>query len=155
MIDVGQLRTLIVEPVLIQLDLFSPVAVNLLLGTAAQESRMGQYIKQIGKGPALGIYQIEPATHNDIWKNYLAYKPALADRVKKFAIMNPDADEMVGNMYYSTAMARVHYLRVRSPLPADANDVQALARYWKLWFNTMQGRGTVEEFVRNYEKYVA
>ena len=155
MINVGQLRTLIVEPVLIQLDLFSHVAVNLLLGTAAQESHMGTYIKQIGKGPALGIYQMEPATYNDIWDNFLKHKPTLVARVTKFAIMQPDHDEMVGNMYFATAMARVHYLRVRERLPTDPHDVAALARYWKRYFNTYLGDGTEAEFIANYKKYVA
>lgn len=155
MINAGQLRTLIIEPVLIQLDLFSPVAVNLLLGTAAQESHMGTYIKQIGKGPALGIYQMEPATYKDIWDNFLKYKPTLEERVSQFAIMQPDHDEMVGNMYFATAMARVHYWRVRERLPANPNDVAALARYWKRYYNTPLGAGTESEFIANYKKYVA
>ena len=43
-------------------------------GTAAVESRMGTYLRQIG-GPALGIWQVEPATHLDCWDNWLDYRP--------------------------------------------------------------------------------
>ena len=78
MIDKAQLTDYIIKPTLLQIGLFNHTAVNLLLGTCAQESRMGTYVHQLGNGPALGIYQIEPATHNDIWANFLKYKPALA-----------------------------------------------------------------------------
>lgn len=156
MIDKTQLRTLIVVPVLQELGLHNEVAVNLLMGTCAQESRMGTYIKQIGTGPALGIYQIEPATHDDIWANFLKYKPELAAKIKRFSISGlPDAQQMIGNLYYSTAMARTHYFRVKRPLPTDPNNIAALARYWKIFYNTVLGDGTEDEFIANYKKYVA
>lgn len=159
MIDKTQLRTLIVEPVLRKLDLYSPVAVNLLLGTAAQESRMGTYIKQLGTGPALGIYQMEPATHKDLWQNYLRFQQPLAKKVEAYSLMdqhwNDPAEEMIGNLYYATAMARVHYRRVKSALPTDPNDLAAIARYWKKFYNTVLGAGTEAEFIANYKKYVA
>ena len=62
------LRNLITS-VLKELNLHSDNAVNLLMGTAAQESHLGKYRKQIGGGPALGIFQMEPATFNDIVNN--------------------------------------------------------------------------------------
>ena len=40
----------------------------LSLCTAAIESDCGYYIKQLN-GPALGVWQMEPATHNDTWDN--------------------------------------------------------------------------------------
>ena len=45
----------------------------LLLSTAAIESKCGYYIKQIN-GPALGIWQMEPATHTDIMFNCDAFR---------------------------------------------------------------------------------
>ena len=77
MIDKTQLRTL-VKDVLTFLNLHSQAAEDLVMGTIAQESRMGTYIRQLGNGPALGISQMEPATHNDIWNNFLAYKEPLS-----------------------------------------------------------------------------
>ena len=67
MIDRHQLDRDIIEPVLSRLHAASPAARALLLGTAAQESAMGRYIRQLRGGPALGIFQMEPATHDDIW----------------------------------------------------------------------------------------
>jgi hypothetical protein len=156
MIDKTQLRDYIIKPVLLKLNLYSESAVNLLMGTAAQESRMGTYLKQLGAGPALGIFQMEPATHTDLWNNFLKYKPALAEKVLEFKATNKEDEwEMVGNLYYAAAMARIHYFRVKAALPGDANDVKALARFWKKYYNTVLGAGTEEEFIANYKKYVA
>lgn len=151
-----QLRTQIIRPVLLDLGLASLAAENLILGTAAQESRMGHYLKQLGKGPALGIFQMEPATHNDIWQNYLAYHQDLAGRIWSYlpsAQRIPDPQYLVWNLKYAAAMCRVHYRRVKEPLP-HATDIHALAEYWKRHYNTSAGRGTESEFVSNYLKYV-
>eukprot|EP01006_Ploeotia_vitrea_P010228 TRINITY_DN26537_c0_g1_i1.p3 TRINITY_DN26537_c0_g1~~TRINITY_DN26537_c0_g1_i1.p3 ORF type:complete len:102 (-),score=2.31 TRINITY_DN26537_c0_g1_i1:1187-1492(-) len=57
-INAEQLRTLVVQPVLAALDLSaSDVAENLIMGTAAHESHLGDYIKQVGGGPDIGIFQ--------------------------------------------------------------------------------------------------
>lgn len=59
MMDKRQLRNLI-RRVLIGIGGYSEEAENLLMGTAAQESALGEYIRQLGNGPALGIFQMEP-----------------------------------------------------------------------------------------------
>ena len=66
----NQLRELIITPALSKLQLYSKDAEELLIFTCAVESDGGTYLKQI-KGPALGIYQMEPRTYNDIWQNYM------------------------------------------------------------------------------------
>jgi len=149
--DKEQLRTCIIEPTLNAIGLYSQSAVNLLLGTCAQESKFGTYLKQIN-GPALGIYQIEPNTHKDIWDNFLKFKSELADKVLKLGQMH-DASLIV-NLAYATAIARIKYLRAPEALPA-ANDLAGLARYWKRYYNTFLGSGTVQEFINNYNRYVA
>jgi hypothetical protein len=49
-------------------------------------------------------------------------------------------------------MARVHYLRRPEPIPTD---LTGQAEYWKKWYNTYLGAGTVEEYIENYKKYVS
>ena len=53
-------------------------AVPLLLGTAAQESAF-RHTTQIGGGPAKGYMQCKVNTESDIWTNYVADNPELAD----------------------------------------------------------------------------
>lgn len=149
-INAQQLREYIIRPCLQELNLYSESAENLLLGTCAQESQMGTYIKQIN-GPALGIFQIEPATHKDVWDNYLSYRPDLSAKILEFGKQH-DAS-LVINLAYATAIARIIYLRAPDELPR-ANDVAGLAQYYKRYYNTINGAGTTAQFINNYQKYV-
>ncbi len=156
MLNPEQLRLYIIRTTLLHLDPvipYSMAAENLLMGTCAQESAMGKYRFQIN-GPAVGIFQMEPATHQDHYANYLKY---LDDMINKLFDINPRAgihgfQWVPDDHWYAAAMCRVHYYRVSDPLPED--NPEALAQYWKKFYNTEQGKGTVEEFVKNYERYV-
>ncbi len=152
MINIPQFRELVIRPALEVVNGYSEAAEELVLGTAIQESRL-QYLKQLGGGPALGVFQMEPATHDDIWNNYLAYRQELADLVQMLAAPNggnhPTANELIGNLWYAAAMCRVHYRRVPEPLP-DAGDVPGMAAYWKEHYNTFEGAGTEEEYEENW-----
>jgi hypothetical protein len=152
MLDIKQFREYIIRPALFTIDAHSDAAEELVLGTALQESRL-IYIKQLGDGPALGVFQMEPATHNDIWENYLAYQDALTQKVLTLAAPNggdhPSPNELIGNLWYACAMCRVHYRRVSDPLP-QAGDVPGMASYWKEFYNTHLGAGTEEEYEENW-----
>lgn len=156
MIAREQLRQHVIRPTLQHLRLWSEAAEALLLGTAAQESAGGRFLRQLSGGPAVGIYQMEPATHADIWRNFLAYHGDLARQVRELrSTVSPHIDpaqEMVGNLYYATAMARAHYLRVPEPLP-DAADLSGMAAYWKAHYNTALGAGTQDQFIAAWTRY--
>lgn len=131
------------------LDLWSPAAVQLVVMTACHESHL-QYRRQIGGGPALGLCQMEPATWRDIYDNFLRYQEPL--RAKVDALLGGrarDPEAMVENDLYAAAMCRMHYRRVKAPLPR-VDDPDALARYWKANYNTAQGKGTEAQFLRSY-----
>ena len=155
MINAIQLRMNIIRPVLEHLDSVIPYSIaaeNLLMGTCAQESALGSYVVQIN-GPARGIFQMEPFTEDDIKKNFLAYRPELNHKIMYCSHGYGDS-ALTGNLYYATAMARVHYYRVPMAMP-DADNVAQMANYWKLFYNTPEGRGTEAEFIHNYNRYVA
>jgi len=152
MINPDQFRELVIWPTLKYLGMYSESAVNLLLGTAAHESKLS-YLKQIN-GPALGVYQIEPATHKDVYDNFLGYRLGLREKVLALAsnVSNKDIDnELIVNLAYATAIARLIYYRIPEPLP-DADDVPGMADYWKRHYNTVLGRGTVEQFIEAFPK---
>ncbi|SLN12359.1 hypothetical protein [Oceanibacterium hippocampi] len=156
MLDVDQFRSSVVVPVLTALGLNSPAAQNLLLGTAAVESRF-RYLRQLNGGPALGLYQMEPTTERDIWDRFLAYRSRLRSMVRGFLVGEGPSPErhlqLIWNLAYATAMCRVHYFRVAEPLPA-ADDAEALGHYWKLHYNTRAGAGDVGGFVSAYRRLV-
>lgn len=141
------------EATLKAIDLYSNEAVNLLLGTCAQESAFGKYRRQLGNGPALGIYQMEPFTYNDCHINFLKYKPDLLAKILKVSGLDqfPDADEMVNNDVFAACMCRVRYLRAPGAIPET---VEGQAKYWKQHYNTRLGKGTVEEYLKNWKRFL-
>ena len=152
--DVTQLVDLVIVPTLHHIKLYSDEAVELIAGTIAQESAMGKYIHQV-KGPALGICQMEPATYQDIYENFLKYRPSLREKLSQLCSehLGAQPNEMIGNLNYAVAMCRVHYFRVPKRLPKVGN-VKAQAAYWKRWYNTPLGRGTEQEYVHNFKRYI-
>ncbi len=154
-IDVTQLRDQVIRPVLAALGLDGAAAEELLIGTILQESDGGHWLHQTGAGPAIGICQMEPATHDDLWRNYLDFRPALAAKVRSLRIADgagiAAADEMAGNLYYAVAMARILYARVPDPLP-PAGDVEAQAAYYKRWYNTAGGAASIGQYISHWHR---
>ena len=126
----------------------------LLLATAAIESKCGYYIKQIG-GPALGIWQMEPNTEGDIWKNCDALGvTGFHDLICNLVVDNgtphskskwTDGD-LIYSPVYACAMARLKYSMDSAPLP-DHNDIEAVYREYKRIYNTPLGSSTYEKFL--------
>jgi hypothetical protein len=169
--DATHLRAYVILPTLKALDLWSPAAETLLVGTAAHESAMGKYLHQV-RGPALGIYQIEPITHFDVWANFLKYKTGLRDKVlgmipqnmlrhDSATGINYGAESMLmTDLAYATVIARLLYLRIPAPAPDNTHlpfpadgDIDGMAAYWKRYYNTPKGAGTVGEFKAHYAQY--
>ena len=156
MVEPRHLQLEVVRPTLLLLEMWSPVAEALVMGTAAQESNF-KYLRQLGTGPALGLFQMEPTTHDDIWKNYLQFKPEIKAKLAEFVPVKsslevPPSRNLTGNLFYAAAMCRLHYFRNRERLP-DEVKVWDLGGYWKRVYNTPLGKGTVEEFEENWKRY--
>lgn len=159
-LDPRQFRDLIVRPVLSLLSLPSPLTSELLLmGTAAQESRF-RYLKQLGSGPALGLFQMEPATFRDLWDR-VVLRTSIGRDVQAFLVPGVDPlSQLVWNLHFSCAMCRLHYFVRDFVMPKDPSSSLSLpsplvlGRIWKQHYNTEKGKGTVEEFIHNYTTLV-
>ncbi len=155
--DAKQLLLLVIRPVLLAIGYQSAAAEELILGTVFQE-RHGRYLQQI-KGPALGLIQMEPSTHKDIWINYLNHRSVLFEKVEGLMSCNaldylaahghPPHEELITNLAYAVAMCRIHYLRVKAKLPGEG-DYDSQGKYWKKHYNTVQGKGIAKDYVDNY-----
>lgn len=131
-------------------ELISESAVRLLLGTAAQESHFGTYLRQVGGGPAIGVFQMEPKTF--IWLREHYTDPKLPG-TKYPEIKEREVTDLEWDLHLAILMARLRYRIVPAALPY-AYDVKALATYWKEHYNTSLGAGKVEQFIDNYRKFV-
>jgi hypothetical protein len=166
MIDFNQFKEHVVIPTLKYLDSeipYSEEAVDLLMLTCAHESRGGTYLRQKGmagtKG-AFGVYQMELATHRDIWVNFLYLRLGACSKVARLSAdveLKQDCtvdngEEIMWNLAYATAMARVHYWRVAEALPSKdyTNYMSALGDYAKKYYNTQLGKATSSRYVTDY-----
>lgn len=137
--------------VLIKMDLWSAPAEELLIGTAAHESAGLKYFKQLN-GPALGLFQMEPATLDDIYYNYLNRRLDLKEKFDLFRAPGLDLDENLRwNIPFQIAAARIHYYRKKPPIPET---IAGQADYWKTHYNTPAGKGTVKKYLDDYQRYV-
>lgn len=144
-----------VKQILEHIGLYSPSAEELLLLTAATESISGHYFYQLNNGPAKGIFQMEPATEQDCWDNFLSYRTneLYYSRIRDLYIISLGPDNLIYNLAYQIAMARIRYYRVPAPLPTQ-DDIQGLAQYWKDHYNTYLGAGIPEKAIEAYHKYI-
>ena len=153
-LNLSQFKARIVLPVVQAMGPGGDAAVNLLTGTALAESGLS-YLAQI-QGPALGLWQMEPATHDDCWTNWLRYQPDLTDEILHLSgmVAQQPAITMVWNLRYACALARVKYMRAPAPLPA-ANDAAALSAYHKQNYNTVLGAANAAHNVGLFQQAIA
>lgn len=133
--------------------------VRLLLGTAAVESNL-THRRQLGSGPARGLWQMEPGMTGaaDIFENYLRFRP---DRYRKLVqiwlelsnvpFFSPSVEELAYHLEryddIACALARLKFLRVPEAIPEG---VDAQSRYWKKHYNTIKGKGEPEDYVKSW-----
>jgi len=146
----NQLRELISDT-LKEFGCYSKEATELIMLTCAVESNLGHYIKQV-KGPALGIFQMEPLTFEDNLNWYLKRDMQLnVDRLSKACnIENFTTESLIYNTKFAICLTRIHYLRKPGAIPQN---VEGWAEYWKKHYNTYLGAGTVEKAIQKYNKY--
>ncbi|MBF0418424.1 MAG: hypothetical protein HQL86_09280 [Magnetococcales bacterium] len=151
-ISAPQLREFVVRPACMMLDAHSKEAEDFLMEIACQESLCGFFIVQKG-GPALSPWQIEPATHTDIWTNFLAHRPRIRDRILFYrnAPIKDLEKFLITDLLYAALIARVFLLRIKDPIPKTR---AARAAYWKKFYNTVHGKGSEAEYLTNAAEHL-
>ena len=145
------------RPTLEAIELWSEASERLVMGTAAHESAGFRYVRQLGGGPALSLWQIEPATYRDLMINTLpGLRPGLRAR---FAALFPapgrpcpDPSQLVRDLALGAAVCRLLYYRHPDPLPA-AYEIERLAELWKRVYNTPAGAGSPAAWLQNFRLY--
>lgn len=135
MLDLDHLRTLVIRPALLTIGLHSPAAETLVLATGLVESEYAA-LRQHGGGPALGFWQMEPATCDDCWTNFLDFRPQLKAKVLMLMVRTESRiDQLAWNLRYGAAMCRIKYRRAPGALP-DADNAPRMAAYWREFYNS-------------------
>ena len=162
-INVEQFYELVLKPSLKKLESFnskinSAESRKLMLATFCHESNAGTYLKQRGGGPALGVYQIEPATAAFI-QEYIRRKPSLLDVIdSSFPFWHVNTgSKLVCDLSLSTVFARIKYWTIPEPIPGMP--IEALANYWGAYYQTDDSDMdyTTEKesrFIYDFQKYM-
>lgn len=153
-----QLSEHIITPVLLNMNAYSKEAHDLLLGTALHESNQLNRITQYGynsENPddrlAFSYYQIELNTLWDLYDSYLNFRPGKRAMLDNYAIPSLKKKEnLIMNPAYATAAARLQYYRKKGDIP---DTLEGQAEYWKTHWNTIHGKGTVQEYVNNVKDH--
>ena len=95
----------------------------------------------------MGLWQVEPATHDDLYTNFLNYRPELGSKLMELRAAGLSLDEnLATNLIYGAAVYRLCYYRKPDALP-EAGDIEGQAAFWKQHYNTLLGAGTVRKYV--------
>lgn len=141
--DPNQFRDLILRVLgHVDPDLASDSAVNLLMLTAAAETGLGRYLRQMGGGPALGAFQVEPATFRDIQRR----------RHQTYPILDVDESHLEWDLRLSIVVARLKYRDDPLPLPRR-DDLTGLAKYHVRVYNG-GGKATVDHGIEAWARHV-
>ena len=126
----------LIDSILNEIGLGSELASELVFLTGLVESRY-EYIRQLGDGPAFSPWRVE-----------LAEKIASVLMIRSDVLLNPKKEELKNLLWMNIAsgivFCRLKYRRVPKPLPSG---VEECAKYWKRWYNSDLGKGTVSHFM--------
>jgi hypothetical protein len=125
-------------------------AVDLLMETAAQETHCGQFRDPTPRGAGRGVFQMDLIAFNDI-RN----RARVADInmvIDNFGvdirIVNHDA--LDHSPLLAAIFCRLFYKLLPSAIPSTMGE---RAHYWKRFYNTEVGKGTVSEYINNARIY--
>lgn len=137
----------IVAPIILDLELPGDefARIQLMAGIGNVETGY-RTRRQIG-GPALGYWQVEPRTHDDLWRNWLDARPALAEIARSCLPAQfdkqPNAEAMVVSDRYAACIGTLVFYRSPIALPLRG-DARAQCAAWKQAYNTAAGAGAVD-----------
>lgn len=129
---------------LTEMGAISQEAVDAIEMIVAHESGGGRYLRQLN-GPALGVIQMEPRTHDSIWDN--------CDTIKKYAAklgIKRNVTSLVWDLRYNVFMARCMLLMDPRPLPTD---LIKLSKYLKDYYNTAGGAAKVDSYYEALKRW--
>jgi hypothetical protein len=150
MINKKQLTELVITPTLKEIPRgYSNEAVMAIQMIIAHESNGGQFLAQNG-GPALGIIQMEPFTHDDTW----AHGDTIQKNAERLKIVTrgtgiksaPSPTRLIYDLRYNVFMARQRLFMFDEPLLNNAYD---MAIYLKKYWNA-GGKASVEKYHADY-----
>lgn len=127
-------------------DLPSTNALSLLLETAAQETRLGTYRDPTPYGAGTGLCQFDRIGFDDVKERTSGAWRTLIKVAFDIDIKAVEYRELEESPLLNFIFCRLKYRLVPEAIPST---VEGRAAYWKRYYNTVAGKGTVEEYIAN------
>ena len=125
-------------------------AEQLLLETCAAETQLGHYRDPSPMGAGRGCCQIDPIGLLDIQRNSREHFKSVRDNFG-YQIALLQIDQVQTDPLLALVLCRLHYKRIPAAIPATRAE---RAHYWKQYYNTSAGKGTVEHYLKAAELWL-
>jgi len=153
--DFNQLQDRVVIPMLEKIPKGkTQESINAVMMIIAHESVNGFYLVQL-KGPALGMIQMEPLTHNETWKwGDTIWINALTCEIitqQEFdSKSHPKPDRLIYDLAYNVFMCRQRLFMKKGALPTGMHE---LSNYLKNAWNSAYGKAEDYSYVHSYNNW--
>ena len=120
--------------------------VLMILETCAAETLLGTHKDRTNYSAGTSIAQIDNGTF--VWLRDKYGKSSVATRINDhfdIDINRVQYVELEHNALLGMIWCRLRYLPVSAPIP---DTLDGRAAYWKKWFNSTEGKGTVEGYIK-------
>ena len=125
---------------------------NLIFETGVVESGY-RHLEQIGGGPGISFWQLEIGNGVlDTWENFILYRKPYIQAMYKLGLIEDQLTfSVLTNIAFAVAFCRIFYRRKPGPIPGT---LPGRAAYWKRFYNTPRGAGTVDKYIAENMKYI-
>ncbi len=125
-------------------------AIPLIIGTMCAETQLGTLKDPTEFSVGSGIAQFDKIGYVDVLKRTSKTNKEIIR--EEFAI---DIDKVTYSMLeynplLSIIFCRLKYRLIPEPIPKT---LEAQAQYWKTYYNTSAGKGTVDHYIKLYKKH--
>ncbi len=125
-------------------------AYNLILETASAESSLG-FTRDSTTFAGMGVCQFDLLPFNHHKRKAMKFRDKILSKLG-VDIELIEWTDLRYNSFLSLLFCRLYYLSVPKSLPSTE---EGRAKYWKKYYNTFKGKGTVEHYLRCVQKVEA
>lgn len=118
---------------------------DLLIETARAETNCGKAIDRTPLMYGVGLMQFDEVGFNDVKDRTKKYHSIIKERLH-IDLDFVKFEWLVYNPFLSILFARLKYKLIPEEVP---DNIYSRAKYWKKYYNTFKGKGTVEHYLKN------